>query len=306
MRKKKHIKTLVVIEGPTASGKTALGVALANHWNTVVVSADSRQFYQEMSIGTAKPTPEEMQGVEHFFVGSHSVHDPLTAASFADQALELLEPLFLKHDVVLCVGGSGLFIDALCHGFDELPHDPRMRDELNAIWKHQGLEVLVEELKQKDPVSAATVDLKNPVRVIRALEICRITGQPFSAFLKRSSNKRPFEVVKFVLDLPREELYARINTRVVAMLEAGLLDEVRSLLPFRDLQALNTVGYSEVFRFLDGDITWEEACVLIQQNTRRYAKRQLTWFRRDPDAIWIQSKTTEDRMAEILERFLNR
>lgn len=300
----KSIKTLIVIEGPTASGKTALGVALAKQWNTVVISADSRQFYHEMTIGTAKPLESEMDGIPHYFVGSHSIQTPLTAADFSQEALVLLEELFHHHDQVLCVGGSGLFIDALCHGFDALPHDPAMRDLLNQIHVSHGLEMLVEELKQRDPVSAEKIDLNNPVRVIRALEICRITGKAYSDLLDKPKESRPFQVVKFVLDLPREELYERINQRVLQMIEAGLLEEVQSLLPYRSLQTLNTVGYTEVFRYLDGEHSWEETIEAIQQNTRRYAKRQLTWFRRDEQAIWIQEKTTEERMKKIMERFL--
>lgn len=300
----KSIKTLIVIEGPTASGKTALGVALAKQWNTVVISADSRQFYHEMTIGTAKPLESEMDGIPHYFVGSHSIQTPLTAADFAQEGLVLLEELFQHHDQVLCVGGSGLFIDALCHGFDALPHDPAMRDLLNQIHASHGLEILVEELKQRDPVSADKIDLNNPVRVIRALEICRITGNAYSDLLDKPKESRPFQVVKFVLDLPREELYERINQRVLQMIEAGLLEEVQSLLPYRSLQTLNTVGYTEVFRYLDGEHSWEETIEAIQQNTRRYAKRQLTWFRRDEQAIWIQEKTTEERMKKIMERFL--
>lgn len=278
-----------------------MGIALAKHWKTVVVSADSRQFYKETSIGTAKPSKEEQDGIIHHFVDSHSIHAPLTSAQYEREALQVLEQEFKQHDVILMVGGSGLFIDALCHGLDDIPNDENVRNELNAEFEQNGLEPLLKELAEKDSVFLAGTDQQNPVRIIRALEVIRISGKPFSSFRVANHKKRPFEIQKIVIDLPREILYERINLRVEIMMQNGLLDEVKSLLEWRNLQALNTVGYSELFDFLEGKSTLEEAVELIQRNTRRYAKRQLTWFRRDKTALWMQETRLEDQVRFVLE-----
>jgi tRNA dimethylallyltransferase len=257
-----------------------------------------------MSIGTAKPSTEEQAGIPHYFIDSHSIHQPITAADFEREALVLLDDLFQHHNQIILVGGSGLFIDALCDGLDNLPHDPAIREQLNERMKTEGFESMVEELKAVDPTYVATMDQQNPVRIIRALEVYLVSGKPFSSFHLKTKKVRPFEIYRFVLDLPRELLYDRINQRVDQMLDSGLLDEVKSLVPFQALQPLNTVGYSEFFDFLNGELTWEESVEKAKQNTRRYAKRQLTWFRKDKSAHWIQELNSENQCSIILERLL--
>jgi tRNA dimethylallyltransferase len=277
-----------------------LAVALAKNIKTIILSADSRQFYKETSIGTAKPSLEEQAGIKHYFIHSHSIHQPLTSAQFEKEALEILETEFRRYETIILVGGSGLFIDALCHGLDDVPHDENIKNQLNIEFETHGLEPLLVELEVKDPLFYAKVDLKNPVRIIRALEVIRITNKPFSSFLAFQSKKRPFDFQKFVIDLPREMLYDRINKRVDIMLENGLLQEVQELLEFQNLSALNTVGYAELFDYLNNKIPLKEAIELIKRNSRRYAKRQLTWFRRDEKAIWIQDLTTENQLQYII------
>jgi len=277
-----------------------LAVALAKNIKTIILSADSRQFYKETSIGTAKPSLEEQAGIKHYFIHSHSIHQPLTSAQFEKEALEILETEFQRYEIIILVGGSGLFIDALCHGLDDVPHDENIKNQLNIEFETHGLEPLLVELEAKDPLFYAKVDLKNPVRIIRALEVIRITNKPFSSFLAFQSKKRPFDFQKFVIDLPREMLYDRINKRVDIMLENGLLQEVQELLEFQNLSALNTVGYAELFDYFNNKIPLKEAIELIKRNSRRYAKRQLTWFRRDEKAIWIQDLTTENQLQYII------
>jgi tRNA dimethylallyltransferase len=277
-----------------------LAIALAKKINSVILSADSRQFYKETSIGTAKPSLEEQAGIKHYFIDSHSIHQPLTSAQFEKEALEVLKTEFLRHKTIILVGGSGLFIDALCHGLDDVPHDENIKNQLNNEFESQGLAPLLAELEAKDPIFYAKVDLKNPVRIIRALEVIRITNKTFSSFHTFQAKKRPFEFQKFVIDLPRELLYERINKRVDIMLKNGLLQEVQGLLAWQNLSALNTVGYSELFDYLNNKISFEEAIELIKRNSRRYAKRQLTWFRRDEKAVWIQELTKENQVQKII------
>lgn len=299
------IKQLIVISGPTASGKTSLSVDLAKHFNTCVLSADSRQFYKELSIGTAKPTPEEMDGVPHYFIDSHNLSDEVTAAQFEREGLQLLNNLFQEHQVIILTGGSGMFVDALCNGLDNIPTSRQLRDELQQEVDNGNLSALLEELKDKDPIYFEQVDRKNPVRVIRAVEVIRLTGKPYSELRKAAPQKRPFEVQRFVIDHEREALYKRINLRVDLMMEAGLLEEVKSVIEYRHLSSMNTVGYKELFNFLDGNCSLEEAIEMIKQNTRRYAKRQLTWLRRNPDAQWIPFSSTEKMMEQIIEHLKN-
>ena len=277
-----------------------MAIALAKKINSVILSADSRQFYKETSIGTAKPSLEEQAGIKHYFIDSHSIHQPLTSAQFEKEALEVLKTEFLRHKTIILVGGSGLFIDALCHGLDDVPHDENIKNQLNNEFESQGLAPLLAELEAKDPIFYAKVDLKNPVRIIRALEVIRITNKTFSSFHTFQAKKRPFEFQKFVIDLPRELLYERINKRVDIMLKNGLLQEVQGLLAWQNLSALNTVGYSELFDYLNNKISFEEAIELIKRNSRRYAKRQLTWFRRDEKAVWIQELTKENQVQKII------
>ncbi|WP_375417787.1 tRNA (adenosine(37)-N6)-dimethylallyltransferase MiaA [uncultured Hymenobacter sp.] len=281
---------LLVVAGPTAVGKTALSVALAQQLGTEIVSSDSRQFFRELSIGTAKPTPEEMQGVVHHFINSHSIREEYSAGRYAADCLALLARLFERLPVVILTGGSGLYVQAVTEGLDELPPvPPAVRAALRQELAEHGLPPLVAELAQLDPVAHARIDPQNPARVLRALEVSRASGQPFSSFHRRAeaADSRPFRVVKVALSRPREDLYARINRRVEHMLAAGLLAEAESLLPYRRHQALQTVGYQEIFGFLDGDYAWPEAVHLLQRNTRHYAKRQLSWLRRDPAYQWV-------------------
>ncbi len=293
-------KKLIVITGPTASGKTALSVDLAKRLNCAIISADSRQFYKKLSIGTAKPTIEEQQGVPHYFIDSHSVETPLTSGQFEKLALATLGKLFSDSDYAILVGGSGMFIDALIYGIDDLPHDKKIRDYFNNEFEEKGLEFLQEQLKAKDPEVAKKIDLQNPLRVIRALEIREILGKSQLDISKNTKIEREFETHYFVIDHPREALYERINLRVEDMFEKGLLEEVKSVEKWRNLQSLNTVGYKELFDYLDGKISLEEAKELIKRNSRRYAKRQLTWFRRNKDAIWLNYDSINKMSEKIL------
>ncbi|GGC44943.1 tRNA dimethylallyltransferase 1 [Parapedobacter defluvii] len=293
-------KTLVCVVGPTAIGKTAVAIQLAQHLQTVILSADSRQFYREMNIGTAKPTPEELAAVPHYFVNSHRLTDLYSAGDFERDALQLLKELFARHDVVLLVGGSGLFVDAVCRGLDDLPQPlPGVRDQLNRLYADKGLPYLQQRLKEVDPLYYQEVDIYNPQRVIRALEVHESTGQPFSHFRKQQRSNRPFQIHKLGLNTDRQNLYQRINARVDAMMDAGLLEEVASLLPYRNLPPLQTVGYAELFEYLDGNCALEEAVDRIKQNTRRYAKRQLTWFRKDPLTQWFEPTDVAEMKAYI-------
>ena len=285
-----ELPTLIVVAGPTASGKTAAAIALANHFNTVVVSADSRQFYSEMSIGTAKPNAQELAAAKHYFIGSHSIHHPFSVGDYEKECLALLDELFKVYNVVILAGGSGLFIKAITEGFDEFPDtDPAIRERINGEFTKNGILPLQERLKIADPAYYARVDTNNPQRLIRALEVFEATGKTFSSFRKSAINKRPFNIIKLGLSMPRDLLYDKINRRVDTMITQGLIDEVTALLPYRHLNALNTVGYSEVFDYLGGITGLPRAVELIKQNTRRFAKRQLTWFNKDKEIIWLRA-----------------
>ncbi len=282
-------KYLLLIAGPTAVGKTSLAIQLALYFKTEVLSADSRQFYKEMTVGTATPTLVERATVKHHFIDNLSIQDEYSAGMYEEDALALLEVLFKKYDTIVLTGGSGLFIKALCEGMDAIPQvDPQLRTLLNKEFETYGLAPLLEELKEKDPNYYEQVDKANPIRVIRALELCRGTGMPFSSFRTALKKERPFEIIKIGLNRDRSELYARIEQRMDAMLDEGLVEEVRALLPFRNLNALQTVGYSEVFGYLNGKYDYEEMVRLLKQNSRRYAKRQLTWFLKDKEMQWFE------------------
>ena len=282
------IKTLIVVVGPTASGKTALAIRLAQQFQTEIISGDARQFFTEMNIGTARPTQYETQLIPHHLVGHISINQPYSAGLFETEAQKLLSHLFQQHNQVILVGGSGMYIKALCEGFDVLPDVPdNIRIELNQTYIQQGLSTLQQMLAELDPVYYKQVDLNNPQRIIRALEICKITKQPYSSFRKGQKVKRDYRIIKIGLDLPREELYLRINNRVEEMMQGGLLQEVEQLLPYKTLNALKTVGYTELFEYLDQRITLPRAVELIKQNTRHYAKRQMTWFKKDPEIRWF-------------------
>jgi tRNA dimethylallyltransferase len=298
-------KTLIVVAGPTAVGKTAAAIELAKYFNTVVVSADSRQFFREMAIGTAKPNAAELAAVEHYFIDSHSIAEPFSVGDFEKQGLALLDGLFKTHDHVILAGGSGLYIKAICEGFDDLPTaDPSIREKLNQELEEKGIQSLQQKLKLADPVYYEEVDLGNPQRIIRALEVFESSGNPISSYRQATVNKRPFNIIKLALNLPREVLYNRINERVNIMVQQGLLAEVSALLPYRHLNALNTVGYTELFDYFDGKTSLDKAIEMIKQNTRRFAKRQLTWFRKDSSFHWFQANEPDllDQMISTVEK----
>jgi tRNA dimethylallyltransferase len=282
-------KFLLVIVGPTAVGKTALSIELANHLQTEIISADSRQIFKEMELGTAKPDRSELERIPHHFINSHSIQDSFNAADFEREALQKLDLLFKKHSVVIAVGGSGLYIDALCNGMDNIPTiDPQVRQALNDQLGKSGLLSLQNRLKDLDPEYYAQVDLNNPQRVVRALEVCIGTGRPYSSMRQKKTVERPFKIIKIGLHLDRDVLYNRIDFRMDRMIEQGLFEEVKSLFQFRHLNALQTVGYSEIFDFLEGKTEKEETIRLLKRNSRRYAKRQLTWFKRDKEIHWFE------------------
>ncbi len=284
-------KTLIVIAGPTAAGKTALAIQIAKHFKTEIISADSRQFYREMSIGTAKPSKEELAAVRHHLIDSHSIKDFFSVGDYEKEVINLLKELFKSHDQVVLVGGSGLFINAVCNGFDELPvASEETRTRLNQLLDEKGIEHLQEKLKKADPEYYEEVDIKNPQRLIRALEVFETSGKPFSSFRTNIPKKRNFNIIKLAISPNRERLYEQINLRVDQMLENGLLKEVEGLKEYRHLNALNTVGYSEIFEYFDGKLSKEESIDKIKQNTRRFAKRQLTWFKKSEDIHWFDPK----------------
>ena len=287
-------KTLIAVVGPTAVGKTAMAIALAKHYRTEILSADSRQFYREMTIGTAKPSPEELAKAKHHFIDSHSVTDTYSAGDFERDALVLLAQLFKIHDVVVLVGGSGLFVRALTEGLDDLPKAPdETRDRLNAEYAQYGLAPLQDRLRAIDPEHYEATDFQNPQRVIRALEVYETTGNPISYYQQKNATKRPFRVVTIGLNTDRALLYDRINARVDRMMASGLLDEAKALLPYKSNPALLTVGYAELFDYLEGQIALEDAVDSIKQNSRRYAKRQITWFKKHGGTTWFEPNDTE-------------
>ncbi|MBK9557889.1 MAG: tRNA (adenosine(37)-N6)-dimethylallyltransferase MiaA [Bacteroidetes bacterium] len=287
-------KTLITIAGPTASGKTALAIELAKKWNTVIISADARQFYTEMSIGTAKPSAEELAAAPHYFINNLSVQQPYDVGKYAAEVLELLDTLFQQHDKIILCGGSGLFIKAVTDGLDDLPETlPEIREQVQLVYEQNGLLWLQDTIQLKDPEYFQVVDIHNPKRLLRALEVITQTGNTLSSYHKKVQQPRNFSNIKICLDLDRKVLYERINERVNIMIKNGLADEVKTLIPYRDVNALQTVGYTEMFEYFDGKITLQRAIELIQQHTRNYAKRQLTWFRRDPSFIWCKPELSE-------------
>jgi tRNA dimethylallyltransferase len=294
-------KFLIVIAGPTAVGKTDLSIKLAQHFHTEILSADSRQFFREMNIGTAKPTPAEQQNIKHHFIDSHSISKEYNAGQFETDALEILGKIFQEKDVAIMVGGSGLYVRALCEGMDEMPEvAPEIRESLNQKLETEGLETLCLELEKLDPEYFTQVDKANPQRVIRALEVCLASGKPYSYFRSQQKKQRPFQIIKIGLTRNREELYKRIDLRMDQMLAQGLLEEAKSLEKYKTHNALHTVGYTEIFDFLEGKDDWEEAVRLLKRNSRRYAKRQLTWFRKDPEFTWFEA-SQEKEILEFIE-----
>ena len=285
------MKTLLVILGPTGVGKTALSLGVAERLGCPILNADSRQIYKELPIGTAAPTRQEQARVWHLFVGTRSVQEDYNAGIYEREALEALETLHRQHDTVVMTGGGMMYIDAVCRGFDDIPAvRPETRKEVQALYAAEGIDALRLELQQKDPAYLWQADTQNPQRLMHALEICRETGVPYSAFRKGESRERPFRIVRIGLQRDREELYARINARVDEMMRLGLEEEARRVYPLRGLNSLNTVGYKELFAWFDGIVSKEEALRLIRQNSRHYAKRQLTWWRRAEDIVWLDAR----------------
>lgn len=294
-------KTLIVVVGATGSGKTDLSLRLATHFAAPILSTDSRQVYRGIPIGTAQPTAEQLAAVEHHFIASHELTDNFNCGEYETQALACLEALFRKHDVVVAVGGSGLYIQALCEGMDDLPQaDEELRQSLMERLQGEGIESLLADLERLDPEYYAQVDRQNPSRVLRAVEVCLQTGKPYSSLRTGERRKRDFRIVKVGIDWDREMLYDRINRRVDMMIDEGLEAEARSVYHLRQLNSLQTVGYREMFEYFDGKISREEAIELIKRNSRRYAKRQMTWFRRDSEIRWF-SPEEADAMLEFLE-----
>lgn len=293
------MKTLIVITGPTAVGKTTLCLDIARHFDIPVINADSRQIYREMKIGTAAPTEEQLRRVRHYFVGTLGLSDYYSASMYEEQVMQLLNELFLHSDYALLSGGSMMYIDAVCNGIDDIPTiDEGTRTLMKRRLAEEGLEPLCEELKRLDPEHYAIVDKKNPRRVVHALEICHMTGKTYTSFRKNERKERGFRIVKIGLNREREQLYERINQRVDLMMAEGLLDEARRLLPYRTANALNTVGYKEMFAHLDGIWTLDEAIERMKGNTRRYARKQLTWFKRDERVTWFYPKDTGQGNAQ--------
>ena len=291
------MKTLIVIAGPTASGKTAFSINIAKALDTVIISADSRQFYKEMSIGTAAPTPDELSQVKHYNVHNISIEDKYDVAEYEKDVLQLLDTLFQEHEYVILTGGSGLFMDAVCNGIDEMPDiTAETREKVENLYREGGLRALQSSVQQLDPEYFSIVDQQNPRRLQRALEVCFQTGKTFTSFRQKQTAPRGFNIIKFALLWDRETLNRRIDLRVDMMMEQGLLEEARSLYPMRHLNALNTVGYKELFVYFDGNCTLKEAVEQIKIHTHQYAKRQMTWLHKDERYIWVKP----DEMEKVL------
>lgn len=285
-------KTVIIVVGPTAVGKTAFAIQLASALQTEIISADSRQCYREMNIGVARPTPGELQQIPHHFISSHSIYNEVNAAVFADYALAAVDSIFKQHDFAVMVGGTGLYVKAFAEGLDEMPGiDENIRQEIVEAYRRNGLEWLQREVATKDPAFWAIAEQQNPQRLMRALEVKQATGRSITEFRKGEAVERPFRIIKIGLELPREELYQRINARVDQMVAAGLLEEARGLFALRQLPALQTVGYRELFAHFEGSLSLEQAISEIKKNSRHYAKRQLTWFKRDPSVRWYHAGT---------------
>ncbi|MDR0427714.1 MAG: tRNA (adenosine(37)-N6)-dimethylallyltransferase MiaA [Dysgonamonadaceae bacterium] len=292
------MKKLFVLLGPTGVGKTELSIRIARKLNSPIISSDSRQLYKNLVIGTAAPTDYDLEQVKHYFIGTLELNDYYSAAQFETDVIALLEDLYQTHDAVLMSGGSMMYIDAVCNGIDELPTiDPSLRADISALYDAEGLEPIRQQLKLLDPVFYNQVDLRNHKRVIHALEICLMTGKPFSSLRTNTRKERPFEIVKIGLQRNRDELYERINRRVDEMIEAGLREEAAEVYPFKHCNSLNTVGYKELFRYFDGDWTWEFAVEKIKQNSRIYSRKQMTWFKKDRTITWFHP----DDFRKIME-----
>lgn len=298
----KKNKTAVIVAGPTAVGKTAVAIALAKHFHTSIISADSRQCFKELTIGVARPSIEELQQVPHYFIASHSIQEEVNAVSFEKYALQKVNELFADHDVVIMTGGTGLYIKAFCEGLDEIPAvDPNIREKIINEYEEKGLSWLQQQVQEKDPAFYAAGEIQNPQRIMRALEVMESTGQSILSFRKKEKANRDFNIIKIGLELPKEELIKNINHRVEFMISTGLVEEVKTLKPYQQLNALQTVGYTEIFDYLDSIASLEAATERIKINTRQYAKRQMTWFKKDNDIQWF-SPVQVQSMIEFIEK----
>ena len=292
-------KTVIIIVGPTASGKTSLSLELAAHFNTSIISADSRQCFKELNIGVAKPAIEELNSVKHYFINSHSIQENVDAQIFEKYALQAADEIFKTNNVVIMVGGTGMYIKAFCEGLDEMPEiKPDVREDIIKNYKEKGLSWLQSEVEKKDPVFWQQAEQKNPQRLVRALEIVNATGISVTAFRKNEKILRPFSIIKVGIELSKDQLHKNIESRVDKMMKNGLLEEVKSLQPFEDLNALQTVGYKEIFDYLHNKISIAEAVSRIKIHTRQYAKRQQTWFRKDKSVYWLPSKNVKEYIVE--------
>lgn len=290
--------TLIVLIGPTGVGKTELSLRIAEHFKTHIISSDSRQLYADLKIGTAAPTPEQLRRVPHHFVGTLQLTDYYSAAQYESEVLAVLDDLFKQHNVVLLTGGSMMYVDAICKGIDDIPTvDAQTRELMLQRYEQEGLEQMCAELQLLDPEYYKTVDLKNPKRVIHALEICYMTGKTYTSFRTQQKKERPFHIIKIGLTRDRAELYERINRRVDLMMEEGLLEEAKAVYPYRHLNSLNTVGYKEIFKYLDGEWELPFAIEKIKQNSRIYSRKQMTWFKRDTDILWFHLDQEEEILA---------
>jgi tRNA dimethylallyltransferase len=290
--------TLIVVLGPTGVGKSDISIQLAKHYHSEIISADSRQFFRELSIGTAVPSSYELQMVPHHFIQNKSIHDYYNVSEYEAEALHLINELFSKINPVILTGGSMLYVDTICNGIDDIPTvDPEVREDVIRWYEKNGIDAMRERLREVDPEYYQIVDLNNPKRLLHAVEIYQMTGMPFTSFRRKTIKERPFRIIKLGINQDRKVLYDRINERVLRMMDAGLLEEAKSVYPFRNLNSLNTVGYKELFSYLDGNCTLEEAVDLIQRNSRKYARKQLTWFRRDHQIEWFEP----EQIQEIIE-----
>ncbi len=300
MRKPGKNKTVVIIAGPTAVGKTAVAIEIAKRFNAEIISADSRQCYREMNIGVARPSPAELLEVRHHFIATHSIHDDVTAAMFEDYALELCAELFRQTDLIVMAGGTGLYLKAFCEGLDDIPNvAPELRDTIVRKYREGGMNWLTEAVREKDPLFYKEGEIQNPQRMMRALEVVETTGQSILQFHKRERKKRPFHIVKIGLEVPKADLQRRVDHRVDKMISAGLVNEVRGLLQYKHLNALQTVGYLEIIDYLKNGLTLEEAIDQIKIHTRQYAKRQMTWFKKDKEMFWFAPGDTGSIISRI-------
>lgn len=297
--------TLYVVAGPTAVGKTALSIDLAKYLNSIILSADSRQFYKEISIGTAKPSNHELCEVNHYFINNKSISELYSAGEYEKDVIKFLKKHFKTNQNAFLVGGSGMYINAVCKGLDDLPRNLEIRDQLNSELKNNGINKLREELKQLDPIHFEKIDNKNPQRIIRAIEVCRITNKPYSSLISKTLKTRTFKTVKILLFLEKEKLNERIEKRVDQMIDNGLFKEVEKVMSYQNHNALKTVGYKEIFDFHNGLHSKEEAISKIKSNTKKYAKRQMTWFKKDPDYIWIDNSNSIDSFEKIKKLITN-